>query len=161
MALANFTADSLNKTSVCNKEIYDIFVEIMHTINSEILEAKETGAPYLNTMITDTFSVSNMSHEDAKREIHFMILRNLYGRHFRVQIKDIDGGTRMFIAWFTKADLDRMKKQVAFINYCKKPFDKRTPAESRVIIDSLKDIKPLTRSKNKDTDDGDAGDYSD
>ncbi len=167
MNAANFTADSLNKSSVRNQEIHTLAFDTIRSINMEIIEAKESGALYIDTVISNTFSVSHMRPEDAKREIYYIILSNFIGRRFRVMMKERSADTRMLVAWFGKNDLERIRKQQALINYCKKPFDRRTAAETEVVIESMRSIAPLKvggqqRKKdtagNSDEDDDDDGD---
>ncbi len=145
---ASFTADSLGKSALRNQEILTAASDTIRSVNSEIMAAKEAGALYLDTTIANIFTVSHMKPDDARREIFYIILSNFIGRRFRVMLKENETNARLLIAWFGKQDLERIKKQNELISYCKKPFEKRTVAETKNVINSMKSIKQISYVKD-------------
>lgn len=140
----SFTADSLRKSTLHNQEIQSTAFDIIRSLNMEIKEAHEAGASYIDTTIANTFAISYTKSVDAKREIYYMILSNFISRKFRVLISESEANTRILVAWFTIDDISRIEQQNVLIEYCKKPFKKRTTAETQKVISSLN----ATRKKN-------------
>jgi hypothetical protein len=129
----SFTANSLKRGILRNPEVIAIATEIINDLNAEVIAAHDMGLLFIDTTITNVFSISNMKLCDARREIYYMILVEFIRRRFRILMKQQKDNTRVVIAWFSKKDLLHINKQVALIQYCGKEFKERTNKDNRII----------------------------
>lgn len=124
-AYENFTAENFRNSSTKLEQIEMHVHDILRCLHTEMKDAHDMGQSYIDSTMSNSFSIPHMRLEDAVIKIHYRIVSSLVSRQFRVYIEDQDTRTRIIVAWITKEDIEQLKKEKQFLEYCKVPFSKR------------------------------------
>jgi hypothetical protein len=115
-------AKNLRSTNIQKRQIREYTIEILRRINDELKISHNEGKQILVTELPIIFNITNMSENNARREVWFNIIDCLKNKNYRISINPKPDSCVLKITWVGKEDEIDFKHKINVINLHTKQF---------------------------------------